>query len=302
MKWVDPGIELVACGSSFPGMPTYPQWESTVLEHLYEHVEYVSLHCYYGNQEDDVANFLAKSLAMDEQIRTVIAACDLARAKARSKKTLNLSFDEWNVWFHSLGSERKVEPWSIAPPILEDIYTFEDALMVGCLMITLLKHADRVKIACLAQLVNAIAPIMTKTGGPAWRQTTFYPFLHASRFGRGVVLATAVDSPRYDCRDFTGVPFLETVAVHEKERGELTIFAVNRSPKDPLELSGELRGFPPCTVVEHLVMDHADRKAVNTVGSEKVKPRTGSGARIDGNRLEARLPALSWNVIRLRPA
>ena len=299
MKLVDPGIELVACGSSFPGMPTYPQWESTVLEHLYEHVEYVSLHCYYGNPEDDVANFLAKSLSMDEQIKTVIAACDLARAKKRSKKTLNLSFDEWNVWFHTLAADKAVTPWTVAPPILEDVYTFEDALMVGCLMITLLKHADRVKIACLAQLVNAIAPIMTKTGGPAWRQTTFYPFLHASRFGRGMVLNPAVDSPRYDSKDFSGVPFLEAVAVNEEERGELTIFAVNRSPKEAMDLAGELRGFGPLSFVEHLVLENADPKAVNTAGSEKVKPRAGGGAKIEGTRLEARLPALSWNVIRL---
>jgi alpha-N-arabinofuranosidase len=302
MKWTDPGIELVACGSSYPGMPTYPQWESTVLEHLYEHVEYVSLHCYYGNQENDVANFLAKSQNMDEQIRTVIAACDVARAKKRSKKTIHLSFDEWNVWFHSHEADKKVAPWTVAPPILEDLYTFEDALMVGCLMITLLRHADRVKIACLAQLVNAIAPIMTTTGGPAWRQTTFYPFLHASRFGRGMVLNPAIDSPRYDSKDFTGVPFLEAAAVHEEERGELTIFAVNRSPKEQLELAGELRGFPPLSVVEHLVLENPDLKAVNTAASEKVKPRSGGGAKIDGARLEARLPALSWNVIRLRPA
>ena len=302
MKWTDPGIELVACGSSFPGMPTYPQWESTVLEHVYEHVEYVSLHCYYGNQENDPANFLAKSLAMDEQIRTVIAACDLARAKKRSKKTLHLSFDEWNVWFHSHEADRKVEPWSIAPPILEDVYTFEDAVMVGCLMITLLRNADRVKIACLAQLVNAIAPIMTKTGGPSWRQTTFYPFLHASRFGRGTVLASAIDSPRYDTRDFTGVPALEATAVMDEERGAVTIFAVNRGTKESLDLSVSLRGFGPLAVAEHLVLDHSDLKAVNGPGAEKVKPRSNGGARLDGAQLEARLPGPSWNVIRLAPS
>jgi len=302
MKWTDPGIELVACGSSFPGMPTYPQWESTVLEHVYEHVEYVSLHCYYGNQENDAANFLAKSLAMEEQIRTVVAACDLARAKKRSKKTLHLSFDEWNVWFHSHEADRKVEPWSIAPPILEDVYTFEDAVMVGCLMITLLRNADRVKIACLAQLVNAIAPIMTKTGGPSWRQTTFYPFLHASRFGRGTVLASAIDSPRYDTRDFTGVPALEATAVMDEERGAVTIFAVNRGTKESLDLSVSLRGFGPLAVAEHLVLDHSDLKAVNGPGAEKVKPRSNGGARLDGAQLEARLPGPSWNVIRLAPS
>ena len=302
MKWVDPAIELVACGSSFPGMPTYPQWESTVLDHVYEHVEYVSLHGYYGNPENDAANFLAKSLGMDEQIRTVVAACDLARAKKRSRKTLNLSFDEWNVWFHSLEADKKVTPWTVAPPILEDIYTFEDALVVGCLMITLLRHADRVKIACLAQLVNAIAPIMTKTGGPAWRQTTYYPFLHASRFGRGMVLNAAVDSPLYDSRDFAGVPALEATAVMDEEKGGLTIFAVNRSTKEPLDLAVDLRGFTPLSVDEHLVLDNPDLKAVNTAEAEKVKPRSNGGARIDGSRLEAHLPAVSWHVIRLQPS
>ena len=302
MKWVDPGIELVACGSSFPGMPTYPQWESTVLEHVYEHVEYVSLHCYYGNPENDTANFLAKSLSMDEQIRTVIAACDLAQAKKRSKKTLHLSFDEWNVWFHSHEADRRVEPWSIAPPLLEDIYTFEDAVMVGCLLITLLQHADRVKIACLAQLVNAIAPIMTMTGGPAWRQSTFYPFLHASLYGRGTVLHAAIDSPKYDCKDFTGVPTLAATAVMDDERGGVTIFAVNRSPKDALPLTVELRGFPKLSVAEHLVLADLDAHVVNGPGAEKVKPRSGGGARLDGTKLQARLPGPSWNVIRLQPA
>lgn len=299
MKLVDPSIELVACGSSFPAMPTYPQWESTVLEHLYEHVNYVSLHCYYGNPEDDVANFLARSLGMEEQIRTVVAACDLARAKKRSKKILNLSFDEWNVWFHSLEADKGVTPWTVAPPMLEDTYTFEDALMVGCLVITLLRNADRVKIACLAQLVNAIAPIMTKTGGPAWRQTTFYPFLHASQFGRGVVLHAAIEAPRYDCRDFAGVPVLEATAVLDEEKGGITIFAVNRSPKENLDLAVDLRGFPPCVVAEHLVLDNPDLKAVNTAGSEKVRPRAGAGAKLDGARLDVRLPAVSWSVIRL---
>ncbi|HTO23270.1 MAG TPA: alpha-N-arabinofuranosidase [Spirochaetia bacterium] len=302
MKWTDPGIELVACGSSFPGMPTYPQWESTVLEHVYEHVEYVSLHCYYGNPENDSANFLAKSLAMDEQIRTVIAACDVVKAKKRSKKTLHLSFDEWNVWFHSHEADRKVEPWSIAPPILEDIYTFEDAVVVGCLMITLLRHADRVKIACLAQLVNAIAPIMTKTGGPSWRQATFYPFLHASKYGRGTVLQAAIDAPRYDTKDFSGVPALEATAVLDEERGGVTIFAVNRGPGDALELSADLRGFGKLNVAEHLVLGASDLKAVNGPGSEKVKPQAGGGARLDGGKLTAQLAAPSWNVIRLAPA
>jgi alpha-N-arabinofuranosidase len=183
MKWVDPAIELVACGSSHGKMATFPQWEATVLDHVYEYVDYLSLHTYARNLDDDLGAFLAQSLAMDEQIRTVIAACDFVKARKRQTRTMLLSFDEWNVWYHTREADRallKDHPWRVAPPLCEEPYTLEDALVVGCMLITLLKHADRVKIACLAQLVNAIAPVSTITGGGAWRQTTYFPFLHAS--------------------------------------------------------------------------------------------------------------------------
>ncbi len=299
MKWVDPSIELVACGSSGRFMPSFPQWEATVLEHLYDHVEYISLHSYYGNKENDIGNFLAKSLDMDSFISSVISVCDFVKAKKRSKKTVNLAFDEWNVWFHTQEADRKLTPWQVAPPLLEDVYTMEDALLVGCLLITLLKHADRVKIACLAQLVNVIAPIMTEKGGPAWRQTIFTPFMHASRYGRGTVLQAACSSPRYDAREFSDVPSLEAAAVHDEEAGKLAIFAVNRDPASELELECSLGGFAGYQVSGHVVLDKADLKATNTKKGETVKPRTVAGDTLDGGRLVAHLPPLSWNVIRL---
>jgi alpha-N-arabinofuranosidase len=299
MRLVDPSIELVACGSSFPAMPTFPQWEATVLDHLYEHVDYISLHSYYGNQGNDVAEYLAKSLDMDSYIRTVIAACDVARARKRSRKTVNLSFDEWNVWYHSLEADRQVSPWSTAPRLLEDRYTFEDALLVGCLLITLLKHADRVRIACLAQLVNAIAPIVTEPGGPAWRQTTFYPYLHASAFGRGAALLPVIDGPSYGTSGHPAVPCLEAAAVLDEAAEALTIFAVNRAAGGDLELECDLRAFRCCRGVEHFVLTHPDRKAVNTAARQNVAPASAAPPVVEAGRLDARLPALSWNVIRL---
>jgi len=299
MRWVDPEIQLVACGSSHPKMPTFPDYDATVLDHVYDHVDYISLHSYYGNQENDTANFLAKSLEMDSYIRSVVSVCDLTRARKRSKKTLNLSFDEWNVWYHSHEADRKIAPWTIAPSQVEDTYTFEDSLLVGCLLTTLMKHADRVKVACIAQLVNVIAPIMTVTGGPAWKQTTFYPFLHASRFGRGKSLQTIVSSPRYDSRDFTDVPVLETATVHNEEKGELSIFAVNRGQSGDLLLECDLRSFVGLARVTHTVMDSGDPKAVNTKDTQVVKPREAGGAKLEKGRLSARLPPLSWNVFRL---
>ncbi|CAM3682101.1 alpha-N-arabinofuranosidase [Cohnella lubricantis] len=300
MKWVDPSIELVACGSSALGMPTFAEWEATVLDHTYDHVEYLSLHQYYGNHENDAPTFLARSLQMDEFIRSVSAICDYVKAKKRSKKRMYLSFDEWNVWFHSHASDKKLEPWQVAPPQLEDVYTLEDALVVGCMLISLLKHADRVKIACLAQLVNVIAPIMTKNGGAAWAQTIYYPFMHASLYGRGQALVPLAQSPKYDTKEITDVPYLESIAIHNEEAGEVTIFAVNRHLGESLPFEVDLRSFGTCTVLEHLVLEGADLKAVNTAESpDTVKPHASGGAKLDGARIEAALAPASWNVIRL---
>ncbi len=300
MKWVDSDIELVACGSSHSHMPTFPMWETTVLDHVYDHVDYISLHSYYTNYENDIDNFLAKSLDMDAYIRTVVAACDVAQAKHRGKKKINLSFDEWNVWFHSREADTKIAPWNEAPHLLEDIYTFEDALLVGCLLITLLRHSDRVKIACLAQLVNVIAPIMTEKGGAAWRQTIYYPFLHASRYGRGTALEVVVSSPRYDSKEFTDVPFVEATAVHNEPAKELTILAVNRDKTGDMNIEADLRSFENYRLVEHIVLENNDLKAVNTKDKESVSPHAVTGDKLDGGRLLARLPKLSWNVIRLK--
>jgi len=233
MKMIDPSIELVACGSSSKDMPTFPQWEATVLDYAYDYVDYISLHQYYGNKENDTADFLAKSDDLDEFIRSVIATCDYIKAKKRSKKDIYLSFDEWNVWYHSNNEDANImqnEPWSIAPPLLEDIYTFEDALLVGLMLITLMKHADRIKIACLAQLINVIAPIVTeRNGGAAWRQTIFYPFMHASKYGRGIVLQPVINSPLHDTSKHEDVTDIESVAIYNEEKEEVTIFAVNRN-------------------------------------------------------------------------
>ena len=306
MTWVDPAIELVACGSSHARMPNFPEWEATVLDHVYEDVEYLSLHTYARNLEDDLGTFLAQSLAMDAQIETVAATCDFVRAKKRSRKTMMLAFDEWNVWFHTREADRALpreNPWQVAPPLCEEPYTLEDALVVGCMLISLLKHADRVKIACLAQLVNAIAPISTETRGGAWRQATFYPFLHASRYGRGTALDVRVVSPRYANREFDAVPLLEAAATFDEEREALTIFAVNRGQEDALRLEGDLRSFPGYDVIEHLILEHEHPKAVNTLARpDEVAPHDGGNAACRDGALTATLPRLSWNVIRLGAA
>lgn len=300
MKWTDPSIELVACGSSNSGMPTFASWEATVLEHTYDHVDYISLHTYYGNRSGDTPDFLARSLDMDRFIATVAATCDHVKALRRSPKTLYLSFDEWNVWFHSNNQDAKIEPWTVAPPLLEDVYTFEDALLVGCMLITLLRHADRVKMGCLAQLVNVIAPIMTVNGGPAWKQTIFYPFYHTARFGHGQALDVAVKSPAYPNKEFDQVPYLESVATYNPEDETLSVFAVNRSLEEPLVIEADARDFRGLRVLEHITLTCDDLQATNTLQNPNmVVPQNKEGASLDDGKLTAVLPKASWNVIRL---
>lgn len=300
MKLVDDSIELVVCGSSNSKMPTFASWEAEVLEHTYDHVDYLSLHQYYGNHEDDIENYLAQSIDMDQYIKSVTAICDYVKAKKRSEKQLNLSFDEWNIWYHSNEKDESNEPWQVAPHILEDVYNFEDALVLGCMLITLVKNADRVKIACLAQLVNVIAPIMTEKDGPAWKQTIFHPFMQLSKYGRGNVLLPQIDCPTYSTSQFSSVPYLESVIIHNEEASELVIFAVNRSLNESLTLLVDARDFEIGEVIEFSQMAGFDCKEVNTKDKQDVKPSTSNDYQITKNVVEAVLAPLSWNVIRCK--
>ena len=303
MKLLDSTIELVACGSSNAQMPTYPDWEATVLDHTFEHVDYISLHQYLRLDGDDIGTFLAESIALERYIETIVSVCDVVAARKRSRKQIMISFDEWNVWYHSRPKDRDImsgTPWTVAPPLVEDTYTMIDALAFGCSLIALLKHVDRVKVACLAQLVNVIAPIMTETGGTAWRQTIFYPFMHASLYGRGDVLDLRVTCPTYATERIGDVPYIEATATIDDELKAVTIFAVNRSQTDEMDVEFDLRSLPPLAAFEWIVLDHPNPEATNTANApDRVTPRQGSGASIAGGQLRVTLTPFSWNVIRL---
>lgn len=301
MKMIDPSIKLVSCGSSGVGMPTFPEWEAITLEHTYDYVDYVSMHQYYDNRANDTEDYLAKPMDMEHFIKSVIATCDYVKAKKRSKKELKISFDEWNVWYHSNEADNQIKkrtPWSVAPPLLEDIYNFEDALLVGLLLITLMKHADRVKMACMAQLVNVIAPIMTDEKGGAWKQTIFYPFLHASLYGRGIALEPVIETSKHDTSNYTDVSDVEAIAIYNPEQEEVTVFAVNRNVDDDVDFTADLRGFEGYKPVEYIVMENDDMKATNSLDEEKVKPQHKSEYAFDNGIFATNMKKCSWNVIR----
>jgi alpha-L-arabinofuranosidase len=317
MKWVDPTIELAACGSSARNMPTFGTWEEVVLEHCFDHVEYISLHTYLNNYAGDTPAFLASPDLMDTSIEEVVAIADAVAKRRGSNKRIMLSFDEWNVWYRTRRrpEDRVKAGWPVAPAILEEVYTMQDALAFGGACIALLNHADRVTAACLAQLVNAIAPIMTITGGPAWRQTIFYPFTQMSNLGRGRVLRAEIDAPTYaasydDPRGaeehrfaLPAVPYLKLAAVHDDRADSLTLFALNRSLDEELPLDVTARGFSGLAVAQAQALHDRDLDAANTKHEPlRIKPLPLEHVAVAGERLRATLAPASWNVIRLAPA
>ncbi len=221
MRLVDPSIELVTCGSSGSGMPTFGAWERTVLDLAWDVTDHVSVHGYFDPAAyDSVGAFLACSRELDRTLVTVAGIADAVAEDKGSTKRIGLSVDEWNVWrvADHLAREAREDPagsFRAAPALAEDEQDLADALVVGCLLVTLLRHAARVRIACLAQLVNVIAPIRTIDGGPAWLQTTAYPFADVTRFGSGTVLEVALDGPEYAIDGGDDATAIEAIAVHD---------------------------------------------------------------------------------------
>jgi alpha-N-arabinofuranosidase len=301
MRLVDPSIELVACGSSNSGMPTFGGWEATVLEHTYDQVGYISLHTYYDPGETDRASLLASAVDLDGFIDSVAATADHVAARLRRKRKLRLSVDEWNVWYQSRLPADLDRGWVEAPVLIEDTFTAVDAVVVGDLLITLLRHADRVGVACQAQLANVIGPIRTLTGGPAWRQTIFHPFALTARHATGIVLRTEAVCPSYQTDKYGAVPVLDTVALHDEDAGTVALFAVNRDERE-LELHVDLRAMPALVPVDHLCLAAGtDPQAVNTAEDpDRVTPRRRPQPRLDGAAITATLPAMSWNLLRLK--
>ena len=303
MRWVDPTIQLAACGSSHRNMPSFGAWEYEVLDHCYDEVDFISLHTYFRNDTDEMAEYFGVIDLMDRFIKEVVAICDAVGAKRRSDKRIMLSFDEWNVWYRTHRIEHmRVPGWPEAPHLIEEVYNVEDALIVGGALITLMNNADRVKCACLAQLANVIGPIMTETGGPAWRQTIFHPFALAARHGTGRVMQTRIDSPVHAGQAVQEMPYLQAAVVDDPAEGTTAVFALNRSTTESMEFTAALRGLArDRTLVEATELHHANLKAVNTRDApDVVTPRRHGDARVDGETLTATLKPASWNLFVLR--
>lgn len=225
MKEIDPSIETVACGSSTMRGSSYLEWDRTVLEYIGPYADYVSLHRYIDNFRDDTADFLASTNSIDRRIEHMDSVCRVVQAKTRSKKRHYLCFDEWNVWYRTTGPEDSNGRGKFAPHLLEEHYNLEDALVVAGFLNSFIRHADSVKIANLAQIVNVIAPIHVQ-GDQLLRQSIYYPFALFSSRRDGISIQPIVTGPSYDSLSYGRVNYIDTSAIMGD--GVLHIFLVNR--------------------------------------------------------------------------
>jgi alpha-N-arabinofuranosidase len=301
MRYVDPSLKLIACGSSGPFMPTYLEWDREVLEQCYQYVDGLSLHRYFGNNErdtgGDTSKYLVMNLSMERQIAETIAVCDLVRGHKRSPKKLWLSFDEWNVWYRTTTGDAVDGHRQEAPHLLEEVYNLEDALLVGGLINSLLRNADRVKIACLAQLINVIAPIMTDANG-VLQQTIYYPYSWALQFARGAVLDLLVESSTYEVSGLDQVGHVDVAGSLDHSDGKLALFILNRDLAKAHDVEVVWEDAAPARVISASVLTDDDLKASNTFAApRRVEPQSFSAPAASGGKSKFEVPAHSYTVI-----
>ncbi|MET8987391.1 alpha-L-arabinofuranosidase C-terminal domain-containing protein [Nonomuraea wenchangensis] len=289
MKLVDPGIELVVCGSSNREMPTFGYWEAEVLEQAYDVADYLSLHAYYLN-DGERAGYLGSGAALEAFIGDVVATADAVGARLGSRKRINLSCDEWNVWTRDPFVDLTAREPDVAAPITEHVYTPLDAVVTGDLLVALLNHSDRVRIGCLSLLVNVSAPILTEPGGAARRQTIFYPAALTAQLARGVSLHTRVSAPEIATVRHGDVPAVAAAATYDENSGELALFITNRGD---VPARVRLRHIGPGTLA---VQDAWTLAA----GSSGLPLPFTQHVNDDDGGIVLHLPAESWTALKSR--
>jgi alpha-N-arabinofuranosidase len=301
MRYVDPSLKLIACGSSGPTMPTYLEWDREVLEQCYDYVDALSLHRYVGNTPEetggDSGKYLALNLTMDRQIEETLAVCDMVQGHKRSTKKLWLSFDEWNVWYRARSGDAMNGHQQPAPHLLEEIYNLEDALLLGGLINSLLRHAGRVKIGCLAQLINVIAPIMTNANG-LFRQTIFYPYSWGLQYARGSVLDVLVESPTtYGVSGMGQISHLDVVGVFNPADGKMALFVLNRDLSKAHQIEVSWEGASAARLLDSWVLTGDDLKAANSFDApQRVAPRVAAKPSTTAGHTTIELPPRSYSV------
>ena len=299
MKWQDPTIQTILCGSSNDRMPTYPEWDRTALEIAWEHIDYLSMHYYAGNQDNDTTSYLASAVAFERFVDTLEGTLRYVKAKQRSKHDIYLSWDEWQAWY-------KGDPvqgnWTEAPHLAEEFYNLEDALVVAQWLNVFLRKSQVLKIACVAQIVNVISWLHTRTDG-LLKHPSYYAFKLVSNHARGDALDVLVKAPQVETKQYDAVSALDVSASYDSETGQGAVFIVNRSQTD--SMITDLIWQDDKTVQFDQVWQIAgtDPKQVNTwdapnrIVAQPLKAPSG-----DAGHATVTLPPLSFTVFTTRTA
>ncbi len=292
MKMVDPKIELVVCGSCAINLPTYLEWDRKVLEHCKDDVEFISVHRYVENPEHDTENFLAVTNSIDEQIEAMDSVCQSVHHTKKTKRKVKLSFDEWNVWYRARTGEHVDGRAKIAPPLLEEVYNLEDALIAAGFLNSFIRHADSVKIANIAQIVNVIAPLLTK-GDDMVFQTIFYPIEMMAKRRDGVSLQVRVEGSEYKSKDYGVAKTLDSSAIMNGK--ELSVFLVNRDVSQPLEVTVDLADQAISKLLNAEIISGSDPNTANTFENPNaITAQSFDGFTIKDGKAVTVLPPLSF--------
>ena len=291
MKWTDPRVKLIAAGSSNYGAGSdWTGWNRTVLEYLKHHADYLSLHLYVKNPDNDFGEFMASSLELDDRTKTAEGTIRHALSGEPANRKIYIAWDEWNVWYRARGPKER------GRRILEERYNLEDALVVATLLNSFLNHSHIVKIANMAQLVNVIAPMFTSDEG-MFLQTIYYPLQLFANNSKGKALDLYVDSPAYVSKKFGDVRYLDTSAAYDN--GVLILNVVNRSKDQTItaDIESEAGEFSGAVAISEV--NGPDIKSENDFGVTKVKT-TQRTAGAQGRKFTQSFAPHSYTMLKVK--
>lgn len=235
MKLTSPEIKLVAAGSSNyrPGADPN-EWNSTILRELGNVIDYIALHMYVGNPDNNYYNYLATPNVLEERTQIVkgMILREMSVAERKSPDPIYIAWDEYNTWYRA-----RTDKAMVGNHALEEHYNLEDALVIAGFLNAFVRNADIVKIANMAQLVNVIAPIFTNETD-MYKQTIYYPLALFANNVFGTSLDLVVTCKTYNTEEFaiglsesttkqSNVPYLDVSATYNN--GEVMLCVVNRN-------------------------------------------------------------------------
>jgi alpha-N-arabinofuranosidase len=264
------------------------EWDRQVLEYMGDYADYISLHRYVGDRTNDTEDYLAVTKGIDRQIEDMDSACRYVQARRKSAKRAYLSFDEWNVWYKNMQMDGQGK---LAPHLVEEIYDLQDSLVVAGFLNSFLRHADCVKIANLAQIVNVIAPLLT-SGDKLLVQSIFHPFQMYSQRREGVSLWIQQEGPSFSSKTHGHVPVIDASAILNGD--QLSVFLVNRGIAKQAPVVIEPSDCRISGVRDAQILTGPGPKAANSFEQpDLVGVRPFDGFTLRAGRASAKLPPLS---------